>query len=82
MAKDDLARWAKAARPARARCATCRDARIVELVLEFVRIAQAGETDRSLMAFHEWLVAEQGYALGYAALRAHALGCAGWSRET
>lgn len=73
-----LAAWAKLKTPVK-RCLTCRDPHTVELIKEFIRMRNNGETTKSLMGFHSWLCEEHGYELGYTALRNHTGCCEGWS---
>ena len=73
-----LSAWASI-KPSSRKCLTCRDDRISELIREFLRLVDSGETTRSLMGFHAWLCEEHGYELGYTALRNHTLRCVGWT---
>ncbi len=75
--KDQLNQWATEECPARKRCLTCQDPHFHDLAVEFVKLAQARETNRSLMAFHRWLKDTQGYPYSYSAIRTHILYCIG-----
>lgn len=73
-----LSVWA-ATKPTSSKCLTCRDEQVSELIREFLRLLDSGETLRSLMGFHAWLCEEHGYELGYTALRNHTRSCEGWT---
>ena len=73
---NNLKDWA-AKRPPSGRCLTCRDDIVCNLVREYIRLVQGGETNRSLSSFHVWLCEAHGYELTYSALRNHVTRCEG-----